>query len=103
MGIKHDFDLDHPMILHTVLADLKQYGGNGDNKFYTKFHCKNCNKTLALDIEDMMNLPKEMKEGCPVKPIEYWHHAQGIDFCQRQTDRLTFENLRGKKDGNKPR
>lgn len=73
--MEHDFDLDN---------------GNKD----TKFQCKNCSKTLYLDIEDMMNLPKEMKEGCPITPIDIWFIAEGLEFCQRRSDRLIFEKFK---------
>lgn len=48
----HDFDLDNPedVPFHKYL--------------FHRYHCKNCNKTLMLDHEQMLDLPWEMKIGC---------------------------------------
>ena len=64
--LKHDFDLDNPLIDHVKITEEHSLSGETKvkNITLTGFVCKKCDKVLWLDIEDMDNLPKSMSHGC---------------------------------------
>ena len=59
-GIRHDFDLDNPSINHIDVEN----GDEIDTYIMFTYRCKNCEKTLTLDYNEMLNLPKQMLYGC---------------------------------------
>ena len=54
---EHDFDLDNP-----ELVDFELHGVPIIT--YKKYHCKNCDKTLSMYLNQSKKLPRNVTHGC---------------------------------------